>query len=126
MGLDPKSVLVGVPVPLSAMEDALLAWEMNGEPVPLAHGGPLRLIVPGHRREQHQVHQTAGLYRQRKAEARIMSTATASRPPAAKGDPSQPSVQEMSVKSWINSPIPGTAIPGLPAWCGVRRGLRRA
>ena len=43
-GLDPKSVLVERSVPLSAMEDALLAWEMNGEPVPLAHGGPLRLI----------------------------------------------------------------------------------
>jgi DMSO/TMAO reductase YedYZ molybdopterin-dependent catalytic subunit len=29
-------------------EDTLLAWAMNGEPVPAAHGGPLRAIVPGH------------------------------------------------------------------------------
>jgi sulfite dehydrogenase len=27
-------------------------------------------------------------------------------PPGSKGDPSQPSVQEMSVKSWINAPLP--------------------
>lgn len=26
----------------------LLAWEMNGEPIPPLHGGPLRVIVPGH------------------------------------------------------------------------------
>ncbi|HEY3921057.1 MAG TPA: sulfite oxidase [Gaiellaceae bacterium] len=27
--------------------DTLLAWEMNGRPVPHAHGGPVRAIVPG-------------------------------------------------------------------------------
>ncbi len=30
-----------------AMSDAFLAWEMNGRPIPLLHGGPLRLLVPG-------------------------------------------------------------------------------
>jgi sulfite oxidase len=30
-----------------AMDDAILAYEMNGHPLPLAHGAPLRLIVPG-------------------------------------------------------------------------------
>jgi len=30
-----------------AMEDAILAWEMNGEPLPAIHGASLRLVVPG-------------------------------------------------------------------------------
>ena len=30
-----------------ALGDALLAYGMNGGPIPLLHGGPLRLIVPG-------------------------------------------------------------------------------
>ena len=38
------------------------------------------------------------------AQARIMSHGYRISPPGAKGDPSQPSVQEMTVKSWINGP----------------------
>jgi sulfite oxidase len=28
--------------------EVLLAWEMNGAPLPLAHGAPVRVVVPGH------------------------------------------------------------------------------
>ena len=28
--------------------DCLLAWSMNGEPLPADHGAPLRVIAPGH------------------------------------------------------------------------------
>ncbi|PYQ67614.1 MAG: hypothetical protein DMF54_03850 [Acidobacteria bacterium] len=30
-----------------ALEDAIVAWEMNGEPLPPLHGSPARLVVPG-------------------------------------------------------------------------------
>lgn len=29
-------------------EEVLLAWEMNGKPLPKIHGGPLRLVVTGY------------------------------------------------------------------------------
>lgn len=32
---------------LSDQGDVLIAWEMNGQPIPRDHGGPLRVIVPG-------------------------------------------------------------------------------
>jgi sulfite oxidase len=42
----------------------------------------------------------------KETEARIMSHGYRISPPGGKGEPSQPSVQEMTVKSWINGPHP--------------------
>ncbi|MEG3000635.1 MAG: sulfite oxidase [Comamonas sp.] len=105
-GLDPKSVIVERSVPVAAMQDALLAWEMNGEPISLAHGGPLRLIVPGYTGVNNIKYIKQLAFTAKESEAHIMSHGYRISPPGSKGDPSQPSVQEMSVKSWINSPIP--------------------
>jgi DMSO/TMAO reductase YedYZ molybdopterin-dependent catalytic subunit len=34
--------------PLAALEDALIAYRMNGGPLPQQHGRPVRALVPGH------------------------------------------------------------------------------
>lgn len=36
-----------VPMAKAMHPDTIIAWDMNGQPIPLAHGSPLRAIVPG-------------------------------------------------------------------------------
>jgi len=105
-GIDPKSVMVERSVPIKAMADALLAWEMNGEPIPLAHGGPLRLIVPGYTGVNNVKYIKRLAFTAEQTDAAIQKTGYRISPPGQKGDPSHPSVWEMGPKSWINSPAP--------------------
>lgn len=131
-GVDPKSIIVERSVPVAAMADALLAWEMNGAPVSLAHGGPLRLIIPGYTGVNNIKYIKQLAFTTQESDAKIMSHGYRITPPGGKGDPSQPSVQEMTVKSWVNSPSPdsgplregwtqihGVAFGGLQAVKGV-------
>jgi len=37
-----------VQFPVEALEDAFLAWGMNGRALPQSHGHPVRVLVPGH------------------------------------------------------------------------------
>lgn len=123
-GIDPKTIIVERSVPAAAMADAMLAWEMNGAPISLAHGGPLRLIVPGYTGVNNIKYIKQLAFTAQESDAKIMSHGYRMTPPGAKGDPSQPSVQEMSVKSWINSPNPdsGSLKAGMAQIHGVAFG----
>jgi len=46
-GADHAPMWRGLPVEVARAPDTMLVWRMNGEPLPVPHGGPVRLLVPG-------------------------------------------------------------------------------
>ena len=110
-GIDPKA-RVERSVPIAAMEDAILAWELNGEPIPLAHGGPLRLVVPGFTGVNSVKYVKHLAFTAQESDASIQQTdyrMTAASEASMR--PTDPSVWQMPPKSWINSPLADN--PGL-------------
>ncbi|HJH25124.1 MAG TPA: sulfite oxidase [Paenalcaligenes hominis] len=103
-GLDPNTIQVERSVPLEGIENALLAWEINGEPLPLAHGGPLRLIVPGYTGVNNVKYIKRLAFTTEQSAANIQQTGYRLAPQGEKGAPTQKSVWEMPVKSWITHP----------------------
>ena len=127
-GVDPLSLLPERSVPLRALDDALLAWEMNGEPLPLAHGGPLRLIVPGYYAENQIKYIRRLAFTEQESAARMMARDYRLTPVGAEPGPGDAPLWEMDLKSWINSPAPGGRAlkPGPVRVLGVAFGGTRA
>ncbi len=46
-GADFAEMQRGLPLSTALDSDTMLVWSMNGEDLPVAHGGPVRLLVPG-------------------------------------------------------------------------------
>lgn len=44
----PQSFGGSIPLAKAMAGEVLLAWEMNGHPLPRIHGGPVRVVVPGY------------------------------------------------------------------------------
>lgn len=105
-GVPAASVQVERSMPIKAMGEALLAWEMNGAPLTLAHGGPVRLVVPGYNGVNNIKYVKRVALTATESTAKIMQHGYRMAPVGGKADPSQDSVLEMNVKSWINSPHP--------------------
>lgn len=93
-----------------ALKDCLLAWEMNGEPVPIAHGGPLRLIVPGYWGINNVKFVDRLAFTAEESDADIMRTSYRVRPIGVEASPDQPTMWAMNVKSFVTSPPPEAQI----------------
>ncbi|MDI9244348.1 sulfite oxidase [Marinobacter sp. CHS3-4] len=104
-GLDPKKVMIERSVPTRALEGAMLAWSMNDEDLPLTHGGPLRMVVPGFYGVNNVKYVKKVALTENQTDAKIQATSYRIREVGKKGDPDQPSMWEMNVKSWVTAPL---------------------
>ncbi|NIX75445.1 sulfite oxidase [Microvirga terricola] len=114
---DRPAISRGVPIAKALEEHTLLAWAMNGEPLPFSHGGPLRLIVPGWPGSLSQKWLKRIWIRDREHDGSGM-TGLSYRvpvypiPPGAATDGVELRVLEsMPVRSIISFPVDGTAYP---------------
>jgi len=104
-GVNQHAVVVERSVPIEkGLKDCLLVWEMNGAPLPVIHGGPVRLIVPGY----------FGVTTDESG-AKIQQSGYRMRPEGLAGGPEHPSMWRMPVKSWLNGP----GADGAPVLAGL-------
>lgn len=103
-GLDKNTIAIERSVPVSALKDAVLAWELNGEALPLAHGGPLRIVIPGYTGVNSVKYVKHLAFTKEQSPASIQQNSYRMSAVGVKGGPKDPAVWEMPPKSWINSP----------------------
>ena len=108
---------VSVPMEIAAKpgSDVLLAYQMNGQPIPLDHGYPVRALVPGVTaarsvkwlsRVVASDEESQGHFQQKDYKVWSSSVHFGDTPPS-----DAPAIQEMPVQSAICSPVSGSTIP---------------
>lgn len=118
-----------IPLEKAIHPDTILAYEMNGRPLPLLHGAPLRLITPGWMAESCikwltditlQAKESSGYYMQ----TAYRTPVTPVEPGAAPSGIAMVPVEAMVVKSLIAAPSEGETVVKGPvmvqgvAWAG--------
>ncbi|MDJ1159703.1 sulfite oxidase [Chelatococcus sp. SYSU_G07232] len=107
----------GVPIRKALEPHNLIAWAMNGEPLPTIHGGPVRLVIPGWPGSVSQKWLTRIWIRDRVHDGQGMggtSYAVAINPmiPGGKADEKNfRTLESMPVRSIITSPANGAKLP---------------
>ncbi len=102
-GLDPKLLVSSAPVPISNLDNVILAWEMNGRPLSLAHGGPLRMVVPGYSGVNNIKYVKAVALTEAETDAKIQKSSYRVHALGEKGSPDQRRSGSKPVKSWITT-----------------------
>ncbi|MFT7167633.1 MAG: sulfite oxidase [Paracoccaceae bacterium] len=101
-----RKVIVERSIPIEkALADGILAWDLNSEPIPLSHGGPLRLVIPGYYGVNNVKYLKRLAATEAETDAKIQAKSYRVRPIGVSGAPDQPSMFDMNVKSWITGPL---------------------
>jgi DMSO/TMAO reductase YedYZ molybdopterin-dependent catalytic subunit/cytochrome c553 len=115
-GVNQDAVVVERSVPIEkGLKDCLLVWEMNGAPLSVLHGGPVRLIVPGYFGVNNVKWVRRLLATVGESGAKIQQSGYRMRAQGLAGGPEHPSMWRMPVKSWLNGP----GADGAPVLAGL-------
>jgi DMSO/TMAO reductase YedYZ molybdopterin-dependent catalytic subunit len=107
----------GLPIAKALAPETLVAFAMNGEPLPLLHGGPLRIVAPGYPGSAWQKWLSGITVRDREHDGAKMTGTDYRLPvrPVAPGEPLDSTnfaiITDMPVKSLITFPRDGFSVP---------------
>lgn len=107
----------GLPIAKALSPETLIAFAMNGEPLPRLHGGPLRIVAPGFPGSAWQKWLDRIELRSSEHDGEKMGGTNYRLPiaPVAPGEPLDPArfavITDMPVKSLITAPLEGFAVP---------------